>query len=289
MKVMGYPTPLPYGVDPEKAAHIFLESYEKEAKIEFAFQICQCLALGLVRLSVICFCRRIFIVYRGSPMDLATKTLIAMNICWTLAFLLLQIFVCKLELWLHWSPLQDELVLRDCGDLRKPILAAVISDFALEVMALLLPLPSIWRLQVSAARRLEITGVFLLGLMSVIGSLIKLVYFTIVLSKPYDAGYDVNQMVTTMLWWGMLSASLAVIAACLPTVYALRKRMKWQFSQSSNHSWPRSWQKIISSGEEASSGKSDGKDPEMSREHVTLELQEVHFASNGNLMSRGEL
>lgn len=30
---MGYPTPLPYGTDPVLAAHMFLESYEKEAKV----------------------------------------------------------------------------------------------------------------------------------------------------------------------------------------------------------------------------------------------------------------
>jgi hypothetical protein len=31
--VMGYPTPLPYGKDPTLAAHIFIESYEFEAKV----------------------------------------------------------------------------------------------------------------------------------------------------------------------------------------------------------------------------------------------------------------
>lgn len=34
--VMGYPTPLPYGVDPMLATHMFLESYEKEAKVRSA-------------------------------------------------------------------------------------------------------------------------------------------------------------------------------------------------------------------------------------------------------------
>jgi hypothetical protein len=31
--VMGYATPLPYGSDPVMAAHIFIESYEIEAKV----------------------------------------------------------------------------------------------------------------------------------------------------------------------------------------------------------------------------------------------------------------
>jgi hypothetical protein len=31
--VMGYPTPLPYGTNPQLAAYMFLDSYEKEAKV----------------------------------------------------------------------------------------------------------------------------------------------------------------------------------------------------------------------------------------------------------------
>lgn len=99
--------------------------------------------MGLIKLSVIWFCRRIFIVYKGSAMDWATFILAIINICWTIAFALTLIFGCRLKPWLHWAPLQTDMIAHYCGDLRKPLLAAVISDFILEFTILMLPLPSV--------------------------------------------------------------------------------------------------------------------------------------------------
>jgi hypothetical protein len=50
-------------------------------KIEFAFQICQVLTMRMIKISVIYFGRRIFIVYKCSLMDWTTKVLIALNVC----------------------------------------------------------------------------------------------------------------------------------------------------------------------------------------------------------------
>ena len=113
------------------------------SQIEFVFQICQGLSMAFAKLSVILFCRRIFIVHDGSAMDWTTRVLIVVNVCWILGFTLTEIFGCKLKVWLHWSPLETDLINKECGDLRKPLLAYVISDFCLELMLLILPLPSV--------------------------------------------------------------------------------------------------------------------------------------------------
>jgi hypothetical protein len=99
--------------------------------------------MGIIKLSVIFFCRRIFIVYKGSVVDWTTRVLVLLNICWTIAFTFVLIFGCREKVWLHWAPLQTGLIAENCGDLRKPLLAAVISDSALELMILVLPLPSV--------------------------------------------------------------------------------------------------------------------------------------------------
>jgi hypothetical protein len=76
-------------------------------------------------------------------MDWITITLIGVNVCHVIAFLLTLIFGCKLKVWLHWAPLHADLVSRYCGDLRTPVLAYTISDSILELLILVLPLPSV--------------------------------------------------------------------------------------------------------------------------------------------------
>jgi hypothetical protein len=97
--------------------------------------------------------------------------------------------------------------------------------------------------------------------MSVVGAFVRLGIYVTVLRLPYDAGYDLNrkfqsicdlqhfvvnnceETVTTMLWWSMLQIGLAIIAACLPTVYFLRKYirsqrlMSWRKEMSNSFSW----------------------------------------------------
>ncbi|KAF2258845.1 hypothetical protein CC78DRAFT_593564 [Lojkania enalia] len=289
--VMGYPTPLPYGSLCDNRSFMS-PLIDVTIKIEFAFQICQVLTMGLIKLSVIYFCRRIFIVYKGSSMGWTTKVLITLNFCWTIAFVLVLVFGCKLKPWLHWAPLETEMIAEYCGDLRSPVLAAAISDFILELITLVLPLPSIWGLQVSVGKKLGITGVFLVGILSVVASVIKMAYFIIVLVQPYDAGYDVNQTVTTMLWWGMLQAGLAIIAACLPTVYALRKSMGTKSLQSlrdnlkGSFSWLQTSSKGTSEIKDTPLVVTDNSLPQSSGGSAA-ELQEVYFAADGKVMLRG--
>ncbi len=94
----------------------------------------------------------------------------------------------------------------------------------------------------STEKKLAITGIFLIGMMSVVASIIRMAIYLTVLYKGYGAGYDINRKLyvsmmsvrwllivnkigtaTTMLWWSMLEGSLAAIAACLPTLSFLFK------------------------------------------------------------------
>ncbi|RYP73134.1 hypothetical protein DL771_003770 [Monosporascus sp. 5C6A] len=105
----------------------------------------------------------------------------------------------------------------------------VISDLILDLVILLLPLPSIWNLSMAAGRKLAVTGIFLVGMMSVVASIFRLAIYLTVLYKGYGAGYDINRTATTMLWWSMLEGALAAIAACLPTLSFLFKDVSiWQ-------------------------------------------------------------
>lgn len=93
----------------------------------------------------------------------------------------------------------------------------------------------------SRNKRIAVTIVFLIGLMSVAASIARMAIYLTVLYQGYSAGYDLDrkrgrklereqnvltrrtETVTTMLWWSLLETALAAIAACLPSLSFLAK------------------------------------------------------------------
>ncbi|KAK9771884.1 putative Integral membrane protein [Seiridium cardinale] len=214
--VAGYPTPVPDGTDASEASGLFLEAY-----IEFALQFIQVFAYGFVKAGVICFCRRIFVGHKNSAFDWASKVLIAMVVLWSVGFWMALVVGCGKSVELHWAPLQ---VLVEAGcDASTPEEAMVISDLILDLFILILPLPAIWKLNMSVGRKYAVTGIFLFGIMSIAASAARVAIYLTVLYQGYSAGYDINRTSSTMLWWSMLEVSLAGIAACLPTFSFLVK------------------------------------------------------------------
>ncbi|KAI0006993.1 hypothetical protein F4779DRAFT_537908 [Xylariaceae sp. FL0662B] len=224
--VMGYPTPVPSGTDDTEAYGLFLDSYTQLAKIQFALQFLLPFAYGFVKCSVILFCRRIFVGHKGSVFDWASKTVVALVILWSVGFLFGLIFGCGKSVALHWAPLQ--LIEASGCDVSSPEEALAISDFILDVIIMILPLPTIWSLRMSRGRKFAVTGVFLVGLVSLAASAARLAIYMVVLLQGYGAGYDINRTATTLLWWSMIEGALAAMAACLPSLSFLAKDIKFR-------------------------------------------------------------
>lgn len=138
-RVMGYPTPLPVGSDPKEAYAEYLASYQTEAEIEFYYQLLMIVAYGCIKLSLLFFYRRLFLVVRWSVFDVVSIVYAALVAMWTLAFFFLFLFGCRTRIDMHWAPLQE--VQNQCGNAMAPELGLVISDLATDLMILCLPLP----------------------------------------------------------------------------------------------------------------------------------------------------
>ncbi|KAI1453656.1 hypothetical protein F4805DRAFT_442652 [Annulohypoxylon moriforme] len=221
LQVYGYPTPVPAGTAASEAYGLFLDAYILQAKIQFAMQFLMIFAYGFVKASIICFCRRIFVGHKNSAFDRVSLAGLGLVILWSIGFFFGLVLGCGKEVSLHWAPLQ---VMAESGcDGISPEEALVISDFILDLFILILPLPSIWSLSMSTGRKLAVTSIFLVGLMSLAASAARMAIYLIVLYQGYGAGYDINRTAATMLWWSMLEISLAAIAACLPTLSFLAR------------------------------------------------------------------
>ncbi|KAF2967231.1 hypothetical protein GQX73_g6333 [Xylaria multiplex] len=225
--VMGYPTSVPTGTEASQAYGLFLGSYILEAKLQFAIQFLLTFAYAFVKASIVLFCRRIFVGHKGSAFDWASWVVLIVVILWSAGFLIGGlIFGCGKHVELHWAPLKT--VVESGCDVSTPEVALVISDIIIDLIILVLPLPSIWTLSMSKHKRLAITGVFLVGLASIAASAARAAIYLYVEFAGYGAGYDINQAVTLLLWWSMLEVSLAAITACLPTLSLLAKDIRLQ-------------------------------------------------------------
>ncbi|KAJ8108308.1 hypothetical protein ONZ43_g6466 [Nemania bipapillata] len=241
--VMGYPTPLPSGANAAEAYGLFLNAYILLAKLQFAIQFLMVFAYGFVKASIVLFCRRIFVSHKGSAFDWASKTVMVLIILWSAGFLIGALILgCGKSVELHWAPLQ---VIEQSGcDTSTPEIALVISDLILDLLIIMLPLPAIWALNMSRKRKFAVTGIFLVGLTSISASAARAAIYLVTLYEGYNVGYDIDRVVTTLLWWSLLEITLAAIAACLPTLGFLRADVHVQrfFSKmGSMSSLPGSW------------------------------------------------
>lgn len=93
------------------------------------------LALGLIKLSVLFFYRRIF---RGRAFDILNWILITLVVLWTLGFFLVQVFDCRTHFFTNWGPVKD---LEKCLNPFNQLFAYSISDVIIDVFILVLPVP----------------------------------------------------------------------------------------------------------------------------------------------------
>jgi hypothetical protein len=158
---MGYPTRLPSEIESQEAYRYYLADYTKLAKvstqhlsqpmknssieciiqIEFYYQILMIAAYGCIKLSLILFYRRLFVVIKRSAFEIVCFVQIVLIVMWVLGLILIFLFGCKTKIYLHWAPLSE--VQRQCGDPLAPEMALVVSDLATDLMILALPMPMV--------------------------------------------------------------------------------------------------------------------------------------------------
>ncbi|KAF2873320.1 hypothetical protein BDV95DRAFT_604828 [Massariosphaeria phaeospora] len=174
-------------------------------KFEFAFNILQILALGLTKLSICFFYRRIF---RGKRFNIMSWTVIGLVVAWMVTFLILLTAGCGTNVSAWWGSLLD--LTTKCANQFSVLLGLAVVDVAVDLMIMILPLPWILRLQLPRRQKFGVLAIFLVGSLA-IGCGIARLYFFIMALAP-------TSVVSNLMFWGMVETGVAVIAACLPTI-----------------------------------------------------------------------
>ncbi|MCJ1405167.1 hypothetical protein MMC11_008393 [Xylographa trunciseda] len=219
LHALGYPTPTIPGMSMLGSRSALTETNPVitiTSQIEWAVQLLSIPAFGLIKLSFLFFCRRLFCVTRKSLSHIVIAVMIVAVAAWAVAFFSAFLFACKGDFAAWWGSLTD--FITKCVDTLMLLYAFAISDVITDVIVLLLPLPMIWQLQLPFARKIGISCVFLLGLVAVAASVARLAIVNRNYHDGFDPSLDEDLMITEILWWTMVEVGLGLLATCLPTL-----------------------------------------------------------------------
>lgn len=183
-------------------------------EINFAQQLSSTLTFGLTKLSVLLFYKRVF---RGDTFNAAVWTMMGIVGVWFVAFFFANLLQCY-PISVNWvdSGAQNT----SCINTNMMYIAQAWTDMLTDVMILSLPIPCIWALQMPARHKVGVTAIFLLGLLTVLSGIAKLVvFYHIIAEAAWD--YDITWFETPGVLWPMVESALGIVGACLPLLRPL--------------------------------------------------------------------
>ncbi|ESZ99047.1 hypothetical protein SBOR_0581 [Sclerotinia borealis F-4128] len=202
--------------NPETGAIIVTHHEVEISHIAFLSQVISIVTYGLLKLSVLILFRRIFI---GKIFNIVSIIAMTIVVGWSVSFFFATIFQCGTKpSWLWSSP---KAVATYCADYKYIQLGHATSDVATDLLVLFIPLPIIWKLQMTMSQKLSLMCVFVLGYISTAAATARIVFIYDDLYKTTTGARNLRGEETNVMLWGYVEAGVGIIAACLPTLRPL--------------------------------------------------------------------
>ena len=179
-------------------------------------------SLGFTRLSALFLFRRIFCLSgRTAALRAVISTSIMVISLWMVVFTILPLFQCwpHLDIWLAPASFRGA----DCSISNRIALGFSVSDLLIATAVIVMPIPSILRLQTSFERRLDLVFVFLTAFVSLGAVVARLVI--VVKFKAHQIKDDYEANTTSTFMW-ILEAGFSLIAVNLPSLWWLRQKVQ---------------------------------------------------------------
>ncbi|TGJ75314.1 hypothetical protein E0Z10_g11015 [Xylaria hypoxylon] len=181
-------------------------------------------AFGCIKASFLFFYRRIFVVDRNSATNYLLTGLIILVALSSAGFFFASLFQCRLNFSALWGTTTG--IVENCVDTMHLVLSVCITGFILDLIIITTPIPLVWQLNLSLTKKISIVGVFLLGSVSIVASLLRLINLARLVAQGFSG--DGLLVVTQYLYWGVVESGVAIIAACLPTLQFLIRKHSWE-------------------------------------------------------------
>lgn len=103
-----------------------------------------------------------------------------------------------------------------CVDLDKFYRSVTIPNIIMDVVIVVLPIPTVWQLKATHLRKWGLTVVFCIGTMALVASCIRLFVF-----ETHTSTIIVPQYTSVLISWLIIEPGIYLIAACLPAMHHL--------------------------------------------------------------------
>ncbi|GLA55396.1 hypothetical protein AnigIFM63604_002044 [Aspergillus niger] len=222
-------------------------------KINFACENTQIATMGVIKVSLLFFYRRIFGISR--PFVMASNVLIALISSFTLAIVLAVIFS-KWPVYLQWDPTAPYDI-----NASAILICYVAGNSFFDLLTLVLPIAAVQRLQMDQSKKLFMSVIFVLGSTCMVASLIRLYYAvqwtkeTATISSMFEAPFIYN------ILWALLEPPIFIVVGSMLTFGPLLR----------NWRGPKQWIRLISSKKEGST-----------KSHEARNRPQSHFGSGNS-------
>ncbi|KAI2601904.1 hypothetical protein GGR54DRAFT_626428 [Hypoxylon sp. NC1633] len=170
--------------------------------------------LALTKASALLFFTRVFPHHKKTEwFNVAVMTTHCLNILWFLGIIFATIFLCN-PIEKNWKPT----IAGTCGPQDSFYLGSALPSVSIDLIILILPLPKVWRLQTSAAKKWGITLIFALGYGVIVASLGRLVT---VLTESVALNTDITYKGIDIFYWTWAESPITILGISLPAMLRL--------------------------------------------------------------------
>ncbi|KAK8054431.1 hypothetical protein PG996_013732 [Apiospora saccharicola] len=169
-------------------------------------------ATALVKTSILSFYISIF---RDPRLRVASYVMIACS-CALVVGVFLQSFLICHPFAFNWN---KTITSGSCADSQTALLAIAAVNLAIDLCILALPMPTLWKLQMSPKKKVSISAILAVGLVVCLFSSLRIK--AVLDLAPTDFTYTVAEDLT----FGALELQLGIINACLPLLRPIWKKL----------------------------------------------------------------
>ncbi len=175
------------------------------------------LQIGLVKLTLLFFCLRIF------PKQIMKRVLwgtISFVIVWTFAFIIASIVQCApiSYYWTSWD--KDPSRHGKCVNINALAWTHAAMSILLDIWMLALPLSEVFRLQLTWRKKASVTMMFLVGTFVTVVSILRLQSLVTFATSSNPTWDQVN-----VVMWSNIEVNVGIICACLPALRVILVRL----------------------------------------------------------------
>ncbi|KAI1770635.1 hypothetical protein F4818DRAFT_432171 [Hypoxylon cercidicola] len=191
-----------------------LDSIIKFHKVLLVIQLLSFLGMALAKSSALLFYQRVF-DRPGSRVRYAILITHILNIAWWITFTVEVLAHCQ-PIQKTWSPFMKE---GFCFNGHTVYLGYSVISVIIDLLILLIPVPILWKLKLSALRKLMVTFIFVMGYGVIVGSLGRLIELYYTPSEAFNTDY--TYVGVPIMKWSIIEATIALISICLPAIWSL--------------------------------------------------------------------